>query len=55
MAAILGLEDAQVEELCAAIEGKLAWANYQPQGQIVIAGEKAAAETANESLQKGGA
>jgi [acyl-carrier-protein] S-malonyltransferase len=41
MAAILGLEDAIVEELCASIEG--VWpANYNCPGQIVVSGENAA-------------
>lgn len=44
MAAILGLEDAQVVELCAqataAGEGSVEAANYNAKGQIVIAGNK---------------
>ncbi|HLB04368.1 MAG TPA: ACP S-malonyltransferase, partial [Gaiellaceae bacterium] len=41
MAAVLGLEDAVVEELCAAIAN--VWpANYNCPGQIVVSGENAA-------------
>jgi [acyl-carrier-protein] S-malonyltransferase len=43
MAAVLGLEDAVVEELCSAIEG--VWpANYNCPGQIVVSGENAAVD-----------
>jgi [acyl-carrier-protein] S-malonyltransferase len=43
MAAILGLEDAVVEELCASIEN--VWpANYNCPGQIVVSGEHSAVE-----------
>jgi [acyl-carrier-protein] S-malonyltransferase len=41
MAAVLGLEDAVVEELCASIEG--VWpANYNCPGQVVVSGETSA-------------
>ena len=43
MAAVLGLEDGIVEELCARIEG--VWpANYNCPGQIVVSGEHAAVD-----------
>jgi [acyl-carrier-protein] S-malonyltransferase len=43
MAAILGLDDAIVEELCAEIEG--VWpANYNCPGQIVVSGEESAVD-----------
>ena len=43
MAAVLGLDDATVEELCLAIEG--VWpANYNCPGQIVVSGEEGAVE-----------
>ena len=43
MAAILGLDDAVVEELCSEIEG--VWpANYNCPGQIVVSGEEGAVE-----------
>ena len=48
MAAILGLDDAQVLELCAQVNeqqiGSVEAANYNAQGQVVIAGDKAAVE-----------
>jgi [acyl-carrier-protein] S-malonyltransferase len=44
MAAILGLDDDVVEELCAEIEG--VWpANYNCPGQIVVSGEESAVES----------
>jgi [acyl-carrier-protein] S-malonyltransferase len=43
MAAIIGLEDSVVEELCAEIEG--VWpANYNCPGQLVVSGENAAVD-----------
>src|SRR5918992_5766197 len=43
MAAVLGLEDALVEELCAEIEG--VWpANYNCPGQLVVSGEEGAVD-----------
>ena len=52
MAAVLGLEDAVVEEVCAAIDGDVVAANYNCPGQLVISGEleavKAACELATE-------
>ena len=52
MAAVLGLEDAVVEEICAAVEGDVVAANYNCPGQLVISGEldavKAACELATE-------
>ncbi|NNG75603.1 ACP S-malonyltransferase [Acinetobacter sp. ANC 4277] len=48
MAAILGLEDAKVIELCeqvnAQVNGSVEAANYNAQGQVVIAGDKEAVE-----------
>ena len=48
MAAILGLEDAKVVELCAQAtalgEGSVEAANYNAQGQVVVAGHKAAVD-----------
>ncbi|HEX2111066.1 MAG TPA: ACP S-malonyltransferase [Gaiellaceae bacterium] len=54
MAAVLGLEDAVVEELCAAIEG--VWpANYNCPGQLVVSGENAAVDRLVEEASKRGA
>jgi len=46
MAAILGLEDAVVVEICAAIEGDVVAANFNCPGQLVISGELEAVKAA---------
>ena len=48
MAAVLKLEDAIVEEVCAAIDGVVVAANYNCPGQLVISGEIFAVEKACE-------
>ena len=57
MAAILGMDRAAVERTCleASKNGIVAPANYNSPGQIVIAGEKKAVETAMELAKTGGA
>lgn len=55
MAAILGLEDAKVEEICAQINGIVVPANYNCPGQLVISGETAAVEEACIKLKEAGA
>jgi [acyl-carrier-protein] S-malonyltransferase len=55
MAAILGLEDAKVEEICATINGIVVPANYNCPGQLVISGETAAVEEACARLKEAGA
>jgi [acyl-carrier-protein] S-malonyltransferase len=55
MAAILGLDDAIVEEICAATPGVVVAANYNCPGQLVISGEMAAVEKACEKLTEAGA
>lgn len=55
MAAILGLDDAKVEEICAAIDGIVVPANYNCPGQLVISGETAAVEAACAKLKEAGA
>ena len=55
MAAVLGLEDEKVEEICAQIEGIVVPANYNCPGQLVISGETAAVEKACEALKASGA
>ncbi len=55
MAAILGLEDAKVEEICATISGIVVPANYNCPGQLVISGETAAVEEACVKLKEAGA
>lgn len=55
MAAILGLEDAKVEEICETIDGIVGPANYNCPGQLVISGETIAVEKACEALKAAGA
>ncbi|WP_374362172.1 ACP S-malonyltransferase [Cloacibacterium sp.] len=55
MAAILGLEDAKVEEICDTIDGIVVPANYNCPGQLVISGETVAVEKACEALKAAGA
>ncbi|MCY0969519.1 ACP S-malonyltransferase [Chryseobacterium wangxinyae] len=55
MAAILGLEDAKVEEICATINGIVVPANYNCPGQLVISGETAAVQEACAKLKEAGA
>ncbi len=55
MAAVLGLEDAQVEEICEATEGIVVAANYNCPGQLVISGSVPAVEAACEKMKEAGA
>lgn len=55
MAAILGLEDVVVEEICASISGIVVPANYNCPGQLVISGETVAVEEACVKLKEAGA
>lgn len=55
MAAILGLDDEKVEEICAATDGIVVPANYNCPGQLVISGETSAVERACEALKEAGA
>lgn len=55
MAAVLGLEDAKVEELCAQIEGIVVPANYNCPGQLVISGAVPAVEAACALMKEAGA
>jgi [acyl-carrier-protein] S-malonyltransferase len=55
MAAILGLEDSIVENICSQIEGIVVPANYNCPGQLVISGELSAIEKAIEKLTQNGA
>ena len=55
MAAILGLEDARVEEICSQIDGIVVPANYNCPGQLVISGETEAVEKACVALKEAGA
>ena len=55
MAAVLGLEDAVVEETCAEIKGVVVAANYNCPGQLVISGEIDAISKACKALTEKGA
>ncbi len=55
MAAILGLEDHKVEEICESVEGIVVPANYNCPGQLVISGETSAVEKACQLLKEAGA
>ena len=55
MAAVLGLEDAIVEDTCSEIKGVVVAANYNCPGQLVISGEISAVEKACKVLSEKGA
>ena len=55
MAAILGLEDKTVEDICASIDGVVVAANYNCPGQLVISGAVEAVEAACEKAKAAGA
>jgi [acyl-carrier-protein] S-malonyltransferase len=55
MAAVLGLEDQIVEQICEAIDGVVVAANYNCPGQLVISGEVSAIQKACELLTEKGA
>ncbi len=55
MAAIIGLDDAKVEEICAEIDEVVVPANYNCPGQLVISGSIKGVELACEKLKAAGA
>ena len=55
MAAVLGLDDAIVENVCTATEGIVVAANYNCPGQLVISGEVDAINRACEAMKEAGA
>jgi len=55
MAAILGLDDKVVEEICASIDEVVVPANYNSPGQLVISGTVKGVNTACEKLKAAGA
>lgn len=55
MAAVLGLEDKVVEDVCASVDGVVVAANYNCPGQLVISGETSAVEKACEAMKAAGA
>ena len=55
MAAILGLPDEKVEEVCASVDDVVVPANYNCPGQIVISGSNSGIEKACELMKEAGA
>lgn len=55
MAAVLGLEDSIVEEICASTNGIVLPVNYNCPGQLVIAGERNAVQKAADKCREAGA
>ncbi len=55
MAAVLGLADDVVENVCKTIDGVVVAANYNCPGQLVISGETTAVEQACEAMKEAGA
>lgn len=55
MAAVLGLDNEVVEEICGKMEGVVVAANYNCPGQLVISGEVPAVEAACAALSEAGA
>ncbi len=55
MAAIISLPDAQVENICSAVDGIVIPANYNSDGQVVISGSKDAVAAACAALKQAGA
>ena len=55
MAAIIGLPDDKIEEICAVIDGVCVPANYNCPGQVVISGEIEVINAACEKLKEAGA
>ena len=55
MAAVLGLDDQIVEDVCKNIDGIVVAANYNCPGQLVISGETNAVERACEAMKEAGA
>ena len=55
MAAVLGLDNSIIEEICSNIDGTVVAANYNCPGQVVISGEINAVKNACEKLSEAGA
>ncbi len=55
MAAVLGLENSVIEEVCSRTEGIVTVANYNCPGQLVITGQADAVNRAGETLKEKGA
>ena len=55
MAAVIGLDDDRIAEICASVDGVVVPANYNCPGQIVISGDVAAVDAACALLKAAGA
>ncbi len=55
MAAVLGIADEKVEEICSALDDDVWVANYNAPGQVVIAGSPTGVEKAGEAAKDSGA
>lgn len=55
MAAVLGLDDATIEQICTETEGVVVAANYNCKGQVVISGEVEAVNAACAAMKEAGA
>lgn len=55
MAAVLGLDDAEVERCCAEVGTNVVVANYNCPGQVVISGDRASVDAAIEKCKAAGA
>ena len=55
MAAIIGLPNEKVEEICASVDGLVIAANYNCDGQVVISGEENAVAAACDKAKEAGA
>lgn len=55
MTAVMGLDNARIEEICEKTEGIVSIANYNCPGQTVISGEESAVTTAAQALKEAGA
>ncbi|MFM2375909.1 MAG: S-malonyltransferase [Bacteroidota bacterium] len=55
MAAIVGIEDAAVEEICASIQDVVVPANYNTTGQLVVSGSESGVDLAIEKAKAAGA
>lgn len=55
MSAVLGIDAAVIEKICAETKGTVSIANYNCPGQIVITGEQTAVDAAGEALKEAGA
>ncbi len=55
MTAVMGLDNAKIEEICEKTEGIVSIANYNCPGQTVISGEASAVTAATEAMKEAGA